>query len=90
MALALVSFGFLFDSLALGLAQANPLLLQAASTGPMSSYVATMMHSMSFPVLILIYVGSIGDIMLAGSVSSYLRGRGRKSLGPERPGKSVS
>ncbi len=74
-AFTLVSFGFVFDSCVLGLAKANPQLLQTAWAGPMAPFVAAMMHSMSLPLLVLVYLGTICDILLVGRISSYLRGR---------------
>lgn len=77
LAVTLVTFAFLLDSFALGLLNSGMVPLQHLYGGALLAYSLPLLRIVSFPMLALIYIGSLVDILLIGQIAAYLRSRGR-------------
>lgn len=74
--LLLISASFVFDSFALGLVKADgPLIATLQGSNAILSYTLPLLQSVTFPMLVLVYAGSIFDVLLVGRLTNYLRGR---------------
>ena len=69
----LITAIFLFDSLALGTVEGNAATIHLAR--PFLNSTLSFFQGLSFPILVIVYLGSLLDVFLASQILHHVRGK---------------